>query len=132
MVVQASIRVGNYATIVGQLKGKLSTMATKAGNAVQGAGIDCEAGAKQRCPVGTPESTGIKGYAGGRLRSSIKYTKINQFSCKCGTNVKYAKPVEFGHVTRSGSFVPAQPYMFPSYVETRKNLLEELNSLVHK
>lgn len=115
---QVSIRVGNYTTITGQIKGKLSTFKAKVGDAVQGAGINCEAEAKQRCPVDT-----------GRLRSSIKYTKTSALSCTVGTNVTYAKPIEFGHVTRSGSHVPAQPFLFPAYLRARKDLLIELKSL---
>lgn len=45
-------------------------------------------------PVGTPESTGIKGYHGGRLRSSITH-KVDQKKLYVGTNVEYGKYVEF-------------------------------------
>ena len=116
---QVTISVGNYATVSGQLKSKLANFSAKVGNSVQGAGIDCEAGAKQRCPVDT-----------GRLRSSIKYTKVNQLTCRVGTNVKYALPVETGHITRSGSHVAPQPFMFPAYIDTRKALLAELKAMV--
>lgn len=115
-----TIRVGNYATISGQIKGKLNTFALKVGNAVQGAGIDCQALAKQNCPVDT-----------GRLRSSIQYKKTSALSCTVGTNVKYARPVEFGHVTRNHkSHVPARPFLFPSYIDTKKGLMTELKALV--
>ncbi len=40
----------------------------RANRAVNSAGLTCQKVAKQNCPVGTPESTGIKGYHGGRLR----------------------------------------------------------------
>ena len=58
-------------------------------------GIKAEKYAKARCPVGTPESTGKKGYMGGTLRNSITYdVKENMLSV--GTNVEYAPYVELG------------------------------------
>lgn len=45
--------------------------------------------AKALCPVGTPESTGIPGYVGGRLRNSITHTVENDTAI-IGTNVEYA------------------------------------------
>ena len=78
-------------------------------------GEAAEGFAKDDCPVGTPESTGIAGYIGGRLRDSITYaTKMEQskagskaqagdsktrsrpeeLSLYIGTNVEYAIYVE--------------------------------------
>ena len=51
--------------------------------------------AKARCPVGTPESTGIKGYIGGTLRNSIDHYE-DESSTTVGTNVVYAPYVELG------------------------------------
>lgn len=116
---QVSITVQGLGTIQGQIKGKLETFATRVDNAIQGAGIDTEAGAKQNCPVDT-----------GRLRSSIKYTKTGPCKCSIGTNVKYARPIEFGHRTRNGKHVAARPFLFPAYATAKKNLLTELQSLV--
>lgn len=51
--------------------------------------------AKARCVVGTPESTGIKGYIGGTLRNSIK-GDVDGHTAVVGTNVYYAPYVELG------------------------------------
>jgi HK97 gp10 family phage protein len=68
--------------------------------------------AKNLCPVGTPESTGKKGYRGGRLRSSIT-NEIGQdgegLVAVVGTNVEYAPYVELGT-----SKMAAQPFLLPA------------------
>jgi phage gpG-like protein len=102
----------------GALRAKLDKMAANAGQAVQNAGLVTEGSAKQRCLVDT-----------GRLRSSIKYTKTGPYSCKIGTSVNYALPVEKGHVTRSGSFVPAHPFMFPGYLDGKAALQDDLKNI---
>ena len=51
--------------------------------------------AKARCPVGTEESTGIKGYRGGTLRNSITHYE-DESSTTVGSNVFYAPYVELG------------------------------------
>lgn len=96
----------------------LQQLLSKIDAAVQGAGIDCQAGAKQACPVDT-----------GRLRASIQYAKTGEAACQVGTDVEYAMPVEMGHVTQSGSFVAARPYLFPAFISASKNLLDELKGL---
>lgn len=58
-------------------------------------GIKAEKYAKARCPVGTPESTGIKGYRGGTLRNSITF-QVQDGTVAIGTNVEYAPYVELG------------------------------------
>lgn len=50
---------------------------------------------KKATVVGTPESTGIPGYGGGRLRSSIHH-ELNPKRASVGTNVQYARFVEYG------------------------------------
>ncbi len=55
---------------------------------------------KKATVVGTPESTGIPGYAGGRLRSSITH-EISGKRASVGTNVQYAKFVEYGAPARN-------------------------------
>ena len=47
------------------------------------------------CPVGTPESTGQKGYRGGTLRQSITVQSDDE-TMTLGTNVAYAPYVELG------------------------------------
>lgn len=64
------------------------------------------------CPVGTPESTGKKGYAGGRLRSSLTWelaTDADGLMAVVGTDVEYAPYVELGT-----SKMAAQPYLLPA------------------
>lgn len=58
-------------------------------------GIKAEKYAKALCPVGTPESTGIKGYRGGTLRNSITF-EVQDDSLVVGSNVEYAPYVELG------------------------------------
>lgn len=58
-------------------------------------GLLAEGYAKKLCPVGTPESTGKKGYRGGTLRDSITHV-VNKQSVIIGTNVEYGPYVELG------------------------------------
>lgn len=58
-------------------------------------GLKLEKYAKALCPVGTPESTGIKGYRGGTLRNSITY-EVQDDTVTVGSNVEYAPYVELG------------------------------------
>ena len=67
-------------------------------------GIKAEKYAKARCPVGTPESTGKKGYRGGTLRNSITFN-VEGDVVAIGTNVKYAPYVELG----TGPYFEAPP-----------------------
>lgn len=76
-------------------------------NALEGAsekimtmiGIKAERYAKALCPVGTSESTGIKGYRGGTLRNSITFNvewEGKKAGLIIGSNVEYAPFVELG------------------------------------
>lgn len=67
-------------------------------------GIRAEKFAKARCPVGTEESTGIKGYRGGTLRNSITF-QVNEDEVAIGSNVEYAPYVELG----TGTFYDSPP-----------------------
>lgn len=58
-------------------------------------GLKIESYAKKLCPVGTPESTGKKGYRGGTLRNSIAHL-VTEDSVTVGSNVEYAPYVELG------------------------------------
>ena len=62
-------------------------------------GMKAEKYAKALCPVGTPESTGKKGYRGGTLRNSITFqaetTKDGGY-VEIVSNVEYAAYVELG------------------------------------
>jgi phage gpG-like protein len=65
--------------------------------------------AEQYCPVDT-----------GYLRNSV-YSETNRTTgdIEIGATATYAAAIEYGHVTRSGSFVPAQPFI-------RRAVYEEL------
>lgn len=67
--------------------------------ALETIGIKIEKYAKALCPVGTPESTGIRGYRGGTLRNSITH-QVEVYdgsgSVTAGSNVEYAPYVELG------------------------------------
>ncbi len=74
--------------------------------------LQVERAAIRLCPVGTPESTGKKGYRGGRLRSSITNeigTDSQGLVATIGTNVEYAPYVELGT-----SKMAAQPFLLPA------------------
>ncbi len=54
-------------------------------------GMKAEKFAKALCPVGTPESTGKKGYRGGTLRNSITFdVDPEEHVLAVGSNVEYA------------------------------------------
>lgn len=94
-------------------------------------GIKAEKYAKALCPVGTPESTGKKGYRGGTLRNSITFV-VEGDELTIGSNVEYAPYVELGtgpyfntppewlqYVTEKGSgeghgYVRPRPYLRPA------------------
>ncbi len=62
-------------------------------------GMKAEKYAKALCPVGTPESTGKKGYRGGTLRNSITFnvdTGGENSYVEIGSNVEYAPYQELG------------------------------------
>lgn len=108
-------------------------------------GIKAEKYAKARCPVGTSESTGQKGYRGGTLRNSITFV-VEGDKLYVGSNVKYAPYVELGTGPNfepppewetfesskgSGvghSYVHARPYLRPAiedHLETYKNIIKD-------
>jgi HK97 gp10 family phage protein len=91
---------------------------------IQAAGIECRSETVKKCPVGTPESTGIKGYKGGRLRSSYQYQRLGPRACKVWTNVFYAKFVELGT-----KYQKARPHFFPAFETAKKHLEERLKAL---
>ena len=66
--------------------------------ALESIGQEAEGYAKDDCPVGSPESTGIAGYVGGRLRNSIAHAvDESEPAAYIGTNVEYAPYVEYGN-----------------------------------
>lgn len=82
------------------------------------------------CPVGTEESTGIIGYKGGSLRSSIRHEFVGDDTVEVKAGgidgiyqfVNYAVYVELGTVK-----MKAQPYLMPAFedhLEVYKNIIE--------
>ena len=84
-------------------------------------GMNAEKYAKALCPVGTPESTGKKGYIGGTLRGSITHVATEN-SVTVGTNVFYAPYVELG----TGPFFQAPPEWEEFHVPTPKGKEQEV------
>jgi HK97 gp10 family phage protein len=72
-----------------------------------------ERDAKLNCPVDS-----------GRLRQSITHRLVDENGnsvAEVGTNVEYAKMVEFGT-----SKAPSQPFLFPAYNNNKQRILREL------
>lgn len=108
-------------------------------------GVKAEKYAKALCPVGTPESTGIRGYKGGTLRNSITH-QVNGDVLEVGTNVEYAPYVELGtgpnfspppdweqFSSTKGTgvgkgYVTSRPYLRPA-IENHKQEYEDLMKL---
>jgi len=65
--------------------------------ALLAAGLEGESVARAKSPVGTPESTGIRGYAGGNLKASNGWRSIlNGFGVEIFNNAEYAQYVNDG------------------------------------
>lgn len=118
--------------------------------ALERCGMEAEGYAKDLCPVGTPESTGIPGYIGGTLKGSISH-KVDpkEPAVYVGTNVEYAAYVELGtgkHKEGGGGRLDpwvyqdsegrwhhthgqrAQPYLKPAvadHKQTYRNIIED-------
>lgn len=112
-------------------------------------GIKAEKYAKARCPVGTPESTGKKGYRGGTLRNSITFNVEGDKdggTVVIGSNVEYAPYVELGTGPYfeappeweqfdspkgsgiGGGYVHARPYLRPAI----EDHLDEYTNIIKK
>ena len=87
-------------------------------------GMAGEGYAKDLCPVGTPESTGIPGHIGGTLRNSITHVVDEAAGAVyIGTNVEYGPYVELGTEKMA-----AQPYLKPAatdHGQTYRNIMED-------
>lgn len=96
---------------------------------LEGNAQEIERDAKSKAPVGTPESTGIKGYIGGSLQQSIKATKTKEkeYTIKANATGKapYAAFVEYG--TR---FMRARPFLFPSFFKGRERFIKDLKKML--
>lgn len=91
--------VGGIEITVNNIPEVLDALDSAVEKALTMIGIKAEKYAKARCPVGTPESTGIRGYRGGTLRNSITFDVTSEGdtgTVKIGSNVEYAPYVELG------------------------------------
>ena len=73
----------------------LAELSRAKARALETIGLKAEGYAKRLCPVGTVESTGIKGYRGGTLRNSITHV-VDGDVVSVGSNIPYAAYVELG------------------------------------
>lgn len=119
------ILVDNVPQVIADLDRKVETALTVCGGKIEGYAVDL-------CPVGTEESTGIKGYKGGSLRSTIRYELDKDGdSVAIGAGgidgiyrfVDYAKYVELGTYK-----MRAQPYLRPA-LEDHQN---EIKAVIEK
>lgn len=104
---------------------------------VERAAQDIESQAKKDVPVGTPESTGIKGYKGGTLRDSIRVVKKSKKTYSIVADAKskqkggrlqpYSAFVEFGT-----SKMNARPFLYPAFFKYRGELTDSIERAVKK
>lgn len=88
----------------------------KANRALKVIGVFLVGDAKLRCVVGTPESTGIKGYVGGNLKNSIT-DDYEYLVAGVGSVVKYAPHVELGTEKKE-----ARPFLKPALDENHADI----------
>lgn len=99
MKLMADIDIGGIEISQDNTKEILNALEGSAEKILTMIGIKAEKYAKALCPVGTSESTGVKGYRGGTLRNSITFNvewEGKQAGLMVGTNVEYAPFVELG------------------------------------
>ncbi len=116
-----SVSVSGMDAVFSKLDENLQKMSNHANRAVNSAGLTCQGVAKRHCPVGTPESTGIPGYHGGRLRQSIQVDNSKFLVSTVGTNVYYGIFVEKGTVK-----MKARPFLTMGFEAGAKQLLSDL------
>lgn len=142
-------KIGSIEITVNNIPEVLDSLDSDVQKALTMIGIKAEKYAKARCPVGTPESTGKKGYRGGTLRNSITF-EVQEDELTVGSNVEYAPYVELGtgpyfeappeweqFTTSQGSgggsgYVKPRPYLKPAiadHISEYKRIIEnELKS----
>lgn len=123
----------------------LAALPSAIGRGLETIGKKAEGYAKKLCPVGTVESTGIKGYRGGSLRNSIT-PRVDGDTLSIGSNVEYAPYVELGtgphfeappdwetFTTEQGSgvgraYVKPRPFLQPAIEDHREEYKEIMES----
>lgn len=111
------VRLDNINVAVSGISNAIFRGLERIGGAAEGYAVDL-------CPVGTPESTGIPGYVGGTLKTSITHLVVKEEKAAyIGTNVEYGIYVEMG--TKK---MEARPFLRPAATDhkgTYKNILED-------
>ena len=90
------VTISGMNEVFAQIDAHYQKLVNHANSKVHLAGFTCQKVAKINCPVGTPESTGIKNYHGGRLRASIQVDNSVELESTVGTNVYYSLWVHEG------------------------------------
>lgn len=103
--------LGSFAAAVGDLETRIDAR-------MQQAGIDTRDEAKRFCPVRT-----------GRLRDSLTYRNMGSMACRVESTLSYSLPVEVGHLTRSSTYVPPQPYLQPAFFAIVPPLIADLKQI---
>ena len=120
----AGVRIDGFDKLEAKLKRNMDLGAVR--TVVRKNGADLQAKAQKKAPVGTPHSTGIPGYVGGKLKQSIGLDITDGgLTAEVEPTADYAAYVEYG--TR---FMEAQPYLKPAYDEQKKKFIKDLNELV--
>lgn len=119
------IKVNNIPQALEALEQKKDEILEVIGGTIEGYAIDL-------APVGTPETTGIPGYKGGSLRSTIRTKRENEDTMMILAggqegiyrDVNYAVYVEMGTVKMT-----AQPYLKPAienHIDEYRRIFERI------
>ena len=120
----AGVRIDGFDKLEAKLKKSMNMDAVK--TRVKRNGAQLQTKAQKNAPVGTPQSTGIPGYVGGKLKQSIGLEITDGgLTAEVEPTADYAAYVEYG--TR---FMDAQPYLKPAYDEQKKKFVKDLNELM--
>lgn len=111
--------MSDLAKYADELRRAATQLEERASQVVRKAALDTVADAKQLAPVDT-----------GALRNSISMNgRAGDLRAEAVATVNYAAPVEYGHITASGSFVPPQPYMGPAMERNAPGFYEAIAEL---
>ena len=89
-------------------------------------GAEMQTKAQKNAPVGTPASTGIPNYVGGKLKQSISL-KI----ADAGMTAEVEPKVHYGAYVELGTrYMKAQPYLRPAFDEQKEKFKRDMSKLV--
>lgn len=108
-----TISVSGLDAINAQLANLLDEKLQQTDEAVQEAGINTEAGAKQLAPVDT-----------GRFRSGYQYQNTGLYQCQVSNPVEYGPDLEWGT-----SKMAARPSLFPAAATAETQLQSDLKAI---